>query len=136
MGSRRAAEKALLGENDRPVPETPLHTKHLKERPSFITGQHESCSTHTGNRPPSPSPFPQSLPSTAFCLNWRMARNEGWRGREESEEEHAEGQALFASGLTNKRREENEEGFGARKREQWKSAVPLLLKFSWLICKI
>lgn len=76
--SWRVAEKALLGENDRPVPKTPLYTKHLKDSTGFITGQHESCSTHTGNWPPSPLLcMPLSLARTAFCLNWRTARKEG-----------------------------------------------------------
>ena len=75
-GSWRAAEKALLGENDRPVPETPLYTKHLKDWTSFITGQHESCSTHTSNWPHSHFSVSQSLPqnSLLFKLEDRQER--------------------------------------------------------------
>ena len=53
-GSGHTAEKAPLGENDRPVPETPLHAKHLKDWTRIITGQHELCSTHSSSRPPRP----------------------------------------------------------------------------------
>lgn len=125
-GSWRAAEKALLGENDRPVPETPLYTKHLKDWTSFITGQHESCSTHISNWPLSLSlslSVSHSLPQHSLLFKLEDRQERGMeRGREQSKEEQKRlqrclGPSLFTSGLTN-RRGGGERGGGERGGEE------------------
>lgn len=101
-GSWCAAEKALLGENDRPVPKTQLYTKQFKDWTSFITGQHESCITHTGNWPLVPPLCVALSPTlTAFCLNWRITRKEGWceGGRDQKKEEQKRLQCYSWSNL-------------------------------------
>lgn len=126
-GSRRAVEKALLGENDRAVAETPLHSKHLKDWTGFITGQHESCSTHTGNWPLHRSLYPTLSPSTAFCLNWKMARREGWmeRGRAGGEgwSTRSFGVASGRHSLLTIRRRKKKERKGNERRELTVEAV-------------
>lgn len=120
-GSWRAVEKALLGENDRPVPETPLHAKHLKDWTGFITGQHESCSTHTSNwllsNSASLSPsVSHTLPQHSLLFKLENRQERGMEsGREQNKEEQKRlqrclGPSLFALGLTNRRDGEERSG--------------------------
>ena len=100
-GSCCAAQKALLGENDRPVCASPLYRKHLTEWASFITGQLSPSPSLSLSYPlplphalflhfslslPIPLPPSLSIPLSrslslplslsTFCLKWRTV----WKG--------------------------------------------------------
>lgn len=136
------AEKAQLRENDRPVPKTPLYTKHLKDWTASLQGNmnHTALTEATGlSLSPSLDANLAHSHSLLFKLEDCQQRWIEW-GRDQRKDEqkrlqHYQGTSLFASLTDSREKRPGEKRKGEGVKRKYRGSRNGKKKITWVESK-